>query len=89
MLTMIWKNWIIESDNFMTMLSPIAEETPFGGALHSIGGRPATIEAEQRIKGKCLRTAISNKLHRRGCVRPCNQRVVVSDRHNRWLALEK
>jgi hypothetical protein len=81
----------IESDNFVMnnptiVLGPIAEETQFELGTR---GRPTTIEAEQRLKGKGLRNAISNELHRRGFVRPCNQRVAVSDRHNRRLALGK
>ena len=84
----------IDSDNFVmnhpsTVLGPIAEETQFGDTSHGVGNSPITIEAEQRIKGKCLRTGITNKLHRRGFSRPCNQRVAVSDQHNRRLALGK
>ena len=81
----------IESDNFVlnnptTVLGPIAEETQFE---HGTRGRPITIEAEQRLKGKGLRDAISNELHSQGFSRPCNQRVAVSDQHNRQLALGK
>ena len=82
----------IESDNFVmnhpsTVLRPIgAEETD---TSRGVRGRPTTIEAEQRIKGKCVRTGITDELHRRGFSRPCNQRVAVSDRHNRRLALGK
>ena len=81
----------IESDNFImnnpsTILGPIAEETQFECGTR---GRPTTIEAEQRNKGKGIRDAISNELHRQGFSRPCNQRVAVSDRHNRRLALGK
>ena len=81
----------IDSDNFLmnnpsTILGPIAEETQFE---HGTRGRPTTIDAELRMKGKDLRNAISYELHRRGFSRPCNQRVAVSDRHNRRLALGK
>ena len=81
----------IDSDNFImnnpsTILGPVAEETQFE---RGTGGRPTTIEAEQGIMGKGLRNAISDELHRRGFSRPCNQRVAVSDRHNRRLALGK
>jgi len=81
----------IDSNHFImnnpsTILGPIAEETEFERGTR---GRPTTIEAEQRKKGKGLRNAISDELHCRGFSRLCNQRVAISDRHNRRLALGK